>query len=497
MSNFCITFPLETEIYQENILNTRFEIGRKIYNSLVNVTQKRYKEMIKTKRYRFIKAELKELYGTKDKEKLKLQKQLYKELNQMYKDNGLNEYSFHSDVKEFQKHFKQNIDSTTAQKIASNLWRAYDKLLFGDGEQVKYKKYNSLNSLEGKSNKAGIRFKDDTVLWNGLSIKVKINYNNYYEYQCMQNEICYNRIIRKLIRGKYKYYIQIVFKGNPPIKINRETGEVKHKIGCGEVGLDIGTQTIAISSKNDVKLLELADRVQNIENQKRILLRTLDRQRRFNNPNNYNADGTIKRGIKLEWYKSNKYIKTQNSIAELYRKQASIRKLQHEILANYIISLGDNIYVEDMNFKGLQRRSKEITKNEKTGRINKKKRFGKSLANKSPAMLLAIIDRKLGYDGLKLNKINTQKCKASQYNHFTDEYNKKELKDRWNNDMQIQRDMYSAFLIMNVSNCLSKIDRNKCFNTYDRFKELHDIEIQRLKELKNNGYKLVSSMGIK
>ena len=56
MSNFCITFPLETEIYQENILNTRFEIGRKIYNSLVNVTQKRYKEMIKTKRYRFIKA---------------------------------------------------------------------------------------------------------------------------------------------------------------------------------------------------------------------------------------------------------------------------------------------------------------------------------------------------------------------------------------------------------------------------------------------------------
>lgn len=295
MSNFCITFPLETEMYQENILNTRFEIGRKIYNSLVNVTQKRYKEMIKTKRYRFIKAELKELYGTKDKEKLKLQKQLYKELNQMYKDNGLNEYSFHSDVKEFQKHFKQNIDSTTAQKIASNLWRAYDKLLFGDGEQVKYKKYNSLNSLEGKSNKAGIRFKDDTVLWNGLSVKVKINYNNYYEYQCIQNEICYNRIIRKLIRGKYKYYIQIVFKGNPPIKINRETGEVKHKIGCGEVGLDIGTQTIAISSKNDVKLLELADRVQNIENQKQKLLRKMDRSRRATNPDNYNEDGTIKK----------------------------------------------------------------------------------------------------------------------------------------------------------------------------------------------------------
>ena len=52
MANFVVQFPLRTEKYQEDILNKRFEIGRKIYNSLVNVTQKRYKEMIKTKQYR-------------------------------------------------------------------------------------------------------------------------------------------------------------------------------------------------------------------------------------------------------------------------------------------------------------------------------------------------------------------------------------------------------------------------------------------------------------
>jgi len=46
MSNFIVQFPLKTEIYQEDILNKRFEIGRKIYNSLVTVTQKRYNEMI-------------------------------------------------------------------------------------------------------------------------------------------------------------------------------------------------------------------------------------------------------------------------------------------------------------------------------------------------------------------------------------------------------------------------------------------------------------------
>ena len=49
MTNFIVQFPLKTEKYQEEILDRRFEIGRRMYNALVNVTQKRYKEMIKTK----------------------------------------------------------------------------------------------------------------------------------------------------------------------------------------------------------------------------------------------------------------------------------------------------------------------------------------------------------------------------------------------------------------------------------------------------------------
>lgn len=495
MSNFCITFPLITEKYQEDILNKRFEIARKIYNSLVTITQKRYKEMIKTKKYRHIKSELKTTYDNADTKK---QKELYKELNQIYKDYGLNEYSFHADVKNIQKHFSDNIDSFTAQKIATTLWKSYDKLLFGNGEYVHYKKYDSLNSVEGKSNKSGIRFKNDTLLWNGLSIPVKINYNNYYEYQCMQSTICYNRIIRKFVRGKYKFYVQIIFKGVPPTKIDRVTGEIKHPLGVGDVGLDIGTQTLAISSMTDVKLLELADRVQNIENEKRRLLRYMDRSKRANNPDNYNEDGTIKKrwDKKVLWNMSKRYIKAKNKLKELYRKQANIRKLQHESLANYILSLGDTIYVEKMNYSGLQKRSVNTTINEKTGRINKKKRFGKSLANKAPAMLLEIIDRKLKYYDLGLIRINTQKCKASQYNHFTNDYNKKELKDRWNKDIQIQRDLYSAFLIMNVDKSLESINQEQCNKMYDNFKRLHDIEVERLKKLKVSGYKLISSMGI-
>ena len=45
--------------------------------------------------------------------------------------------------------FKENIDSFTAQKMATELWKSYDKLFYGNGRKVYYKKYGEFNSLEG------------------------------------------------------------------------------------------------------------------------------------------------------------------------------------------------------------------------------------------------------------------------------------------------------------------------------------------------------------
>lgn len=127
MTNFMVQFPLKVETYQGDILNKRFEIGRKIYNSLVHVTQKRYKEMTKTKEYRTL---LSSLTGNKKTDKV-----IWKQINEIRKQYGLSEYSFHEDVREMQRHFKNNIDSFTAQKIASGLWRSYDKLFYGNGKK--------------------------------------------------------------------------------------------------------------------------------------------------------------------------------------------------------------------------------------------------------------------------------------------------------------------------------------------------------------------------
>ena len=105
MANFIVQFLLKTEKYQEDILNKRFEIGNQIYNSLINVTQKRYKEMLKTKNYRDL---MTQLSGNKKKDK-----PIWKEISKIRNQYNMSEYSFHKDVKKMQHHFKDNIDSAT------------------------------------------------------------------------------------------------------------------------------------------------------------------------------------------------------------------------------------------------------------------------------------------------------------------------------------------------------------------------------------------------
>ncbi len=498
---YVLNLKLETEKFQEDILNKRFEIGRQLYNSVLGKALSRYNEMTKTKRWRENQANMSEIYKVeKDKKKAKILLKSYYDIKKdMLKEFRLSEYSLHEDIKLMQHKFKKNIDSFTAQKIASRVWTALNDNLFGKGEKVHFKNYNQgLNSLEGKSNTTGIKYIEDkhTLEWNNLSIKVQTKLNDY-ETTALKDKICYCRIKRIYVRGKYKYILQLILDGMPPIKMNKETGEIKNPLGIGTIGIDIGTQTLAYVSDKDIKLYELAPRIQNIEKEKRKIQRYMDRSKRAMNHHNFNEDGTIKHGVKLKWNHSKKYIKAKDKLKDIHRKQADIRKTDHNIMVNNILSKGDTVLVETMNYKGLQAKAKETTRNPKSGKINKKKRFGKSLANKAPAMFLTILKNKLAAKDGRYLEVNTHKIKASQYNHLNQEYNKKKLSQRWNyfeyegSNIKVQRDIYSAYLIKNVNEDLETIDNDKCIKDFDDFLKLHNEEIEKLKEFNN-----LSSIGI-
>lgn len=500
--SFVLNLDLKTEMFQEFVLDKRFEIGRKIYNSLLGIGNNRLKELTKTNKWKENQKKISEIHSKeKDENKIKKLCEPYFEIrNNLLMQFNLSEYSLHDDVKLMQHKFKKNLDSMTCQKIATRVWKALSSVLYSDGEEVHFKKYyEGLNSLEGKTNSSGIRYKIKTNMleWNGLKIKVQDKLNSW-EQLAIQSKIKYSRITRKFVRGKYKYTLQLVLDGIPPMKTDIITGKVKNDTAIGECGIDIGTQTIAYTTNNETHLLELAPNVVNLEKEKRKIQRYMDRSKRKTNSDNFNEDGTIKKG-RLKWNFSNRYKKARAILKDIQRKQKDIRKLDHEILANKIISKADTIKVETMNFKALQKKAKKTEKNEK-GKFKKKKRFGKSIGNKAPGMFLTILKRKLKSKGGLYFEVNTIEVKASQYNHFIDTCIKKKLSERWNyfdynnSEIKIQRDLYSSFLIKNVKSDLKTIDRDKCIKDFDEFIKHHNEEIECLRVSEK---KLISSMGIK
>jgi hypothetical protein len=211
----------------------------------------------------------------------------------------------------------------------------------------------------------------------------------------------------------------------------------------------------------------------------------MDRSKRATNPFKYKDDGTIHTSNKDPWVFSKRYMKRKNELREWQRLNKVKRKQDHEILSNRILSIGHIVFVETMSFKGLQRRAKETTIN-KNGKFNRNKRFGKTISHCAPAMLIEILGRKLKYMNKELNKVNTVLIKASQYNHLSDTYEKEKLHQRWNDFgyCKIQRDLYSAFLLMNCEENLEKINRELCKQNFEQFRALHDLQIQRLERMK-------------
>lgn len=475
---YTIEFSINIPVWQQHRLEKKFKIARTIYNSCLGEALKRHKYVKADKEYRAL------LQEPKSKER-------NHRLSGIRLANGFSEYSLHDFVKRVQHKFKENIGSFEAQKLATRAFEAVEKLHFGKARRVHFKAFDDDISVENKSNNTGLRYVEGHILWGDKPTKKRPNPNNWlympialkvndeYAHQALMDKTKYVRILKREVRGKVRYFVQLIQKGYPPKKRNRKIANDERK----RVGIDMGTSTIAISSVDTVELHELAPECYTDESKLRRIQRAMNRSKRATNTDNFNEDGTIKTG-RLEWNYSNRYKKNRKIRKELYRKIAVWRKQSHEKLANDILALGSDVRVETMRFQSLQIRTKKTTHNKKNGKINSKKRFGKSIAHRAPAMLLTIIDRKLGYQGRSIKKIDTYATKASQFNHLTGKYTKKQLSERWNEfgDFQIQRDLYSAFLIGNTNETLNSVDVDTCNAGWNNFVILHNREIARLKQ---------------
>lgn len=453
-ASFILELPLVTNSEQRHILNSRFEAGRQLYNACVGEAIKRRDQMVRSKVYRSALA-----MPHKTQKEAQARSQAFQEAREKY---GFTEYSLHDYVKKLRNSWiGKHIDSLTAQKVATRAFNAVNKTIIGGAQRVRFKRYGELNSLEGKNNSSGIRWRDDRVLWTGMELRAIIDAEDPLVIHGLSSPVKYVRIIRKVIRGKTRFYVQLVCEGEPYIK-------EKNKVINGKIGLDIGPSTIAEVGNTEANLHLFCRELESIQPKIRKLQRKMDRQRRANNPDNYNPDGTIKKGPK-DWVNSNRYLETRAKYSELNRRQAAHRKSLHGKLINDILRRGNEIYLEDVSYKAWQ------------------KIFGKSVSFRAPAMFVSGLKRKAEAFGGMVIEFPTNGTALSQVCQCGRKQ-KKRLSDRWHRcecGVISQRDLYSAFLARHVKTDDSRtywLDYNSATREWPAIKSLLDSAVVKAKE---------------
>ena len=210
----------------------------------------------------------------------------------------------------------------------------------------------------------------------------------------------------------------------------------------------------------------------------------MDRSRRATNPEHFNEDGTNRKGKRLIWKYSKRYLRLCPDLQEIHRHLHVIKEISHHKLAKEILKEASDLKVESMSIQGLMKRSRKQSVRQTNGRINGKKHYGKTIYRRSPARLIAILDEKLSYIGKKVIRIDTYTVKGSQYNPLDGSYKKKDLRDRMielDEGVIIQRDLLSAYCILNTTDSNDQIDADKAFLQFDGFKLHHDAEINRIR----------------
>lgn len=543
-----LTLPLNCHPRDTRFLDQVFQIENKLKNQLIEWYKTQLNEMTRTRLWREAsqaladlhteygpdmkllaeldeKAKKKPLSKTKEAKRVQLrqkakefqakQKPLYETRNGMIRKYEFSRGDFEKRMAKYRRSYTDFVGSMVAQRLADDVWDMFQSYLYGKGKAIRFSGINKFLTIEGKNNSANIVFDRKAMKVfigqgrhkTGIRVKRSRKDPCGYEAEALSREICYCRITRKAYPEGWRYFLQLVLKGAPPVKVKPDTGELLHPMGEGRVGMDIGPQTLAYCGEDVLDLVELAPGAQNLQEEIRRINRAMDRSRRATNPGMFDKAGQIIPGNRLprelldshgkrKWVKSKQYREMERHRRYLYRKQADLRKAKHQQLANKLLAAGDRFYVEDMSWRALSRRSKQARKNKK-GKNLSKKRFGKSIANKSPGAFLSILEKKVLAQGGSFYRINIWKARASQFHHMTGQYIKKKLSQRVDileDGSKVQRDLYSAFLIMHSNKALDGFLVSSCNRDYPKFLQMHN---KAMAALAASDKPLPSSMGVR
>ena len=169
---------LKTTAYDRQEITRRFYALSHIHNVLVKHAKKLLCQLEHNKENQGMLTEYRALSKIKEptKESDSRKDALLQEMSSFRQRIGLTEAGLQSYIKVCGKRYKKLLSSQQVQKEASNVWRGVEKVLFGNGKQLHFKKNRDFTTISGKTNTNGAKFDKETltVNWLGLSMLCKL-----------------------------------------------------------------------------------------------------------------------------------------------------------------------------------------------------------------------------------------------------------------------------------------------------------------------------------
>ncbi|MFL5627580.1 MAG: transposase [Ktedonobacteraceae bacterium] len=436
---FLVELPLRLDWSQQRQIRAHLEAARCLYNALLSEANARLRRMRTDPAWKQARA----IPATRKQQRA----QAYSHLRKTY---HFSEYELHKYAKGVRVCWiADHIDATMAQTLASRAYQAVNRVCIGKAKRVRFRsRGRGMDSVEGKRNDVGLRFVLDPgvgdggfLIWNEQVIPALIDWHDAVIQHGLHHRIKYVRLVRRKASSAQakgadgdanRYAVQLILEGSAYRK-------PKHEAGSETIGLDIGPSTLAIVPRQGkADLVTFCEQLGPNSRKKRQLQRKMERQRRANNPENYDEKGRVKRQgtSRLRWRESKRYKATRRQHAHMERRLAAQRKSLHGKLAHDIVAVGNTIHIEKTSFKGWQ------------------KQYGRSIGLRAPGMFVAHLARIVAKTGGTLIEVSAYQTKLSQYCHQCQRYVKKARAQRWHSCQcgcgPVQRDLYSAFLLAHL-----------------------------------------------
>ena len=334
-------------------------------NELASLMSKRYDQLIRTKKYR---ALLKH-YGKDDKDKRNYAQQL-KQMQESY------DVTWDFCRKTMQSiQVKYQIDAVLALTKAEAVWQGVEACLYSNGKTIHTSDYGHFPALIAKQiNRCIILKVKDGALqfkYGSMVFGAKINdtfqqeeANAVIHYLTNQSQIdkaaidiykdkgtcistyrpCYVSLVPKIIRGKQRIYIHICIEGKPKDKLDKN-GQPRHTLGKGNVGVDLGPRSIAVTHKDGVLLENIRYVGKNPEDVKADIA---------------NLQSAIDKSINANNGISNNCKKKKKQLNDLRRKKSINSHLGINNMVHQLRSFGDTLIIEGNNASALAKRAKRI-----------------------------------------------------------------------------------------------------------------------------------------